>query len=212
MDHIARFDPKDRSDLFRAAAEERGVTSGIIEKDFWVCWVLRRIYTLSGLPVQIFFKGGTSLSKVFGVIERMSEDIDLVIDRRGLGFTGDKDPAAPGLSNKARQRLVGEVKSSAREFVRGELEARQAQQEERNDCMVEPSVLYDASDGIGVIRFNRQSVRNAIDGDTIVRLRAILDHVDADANVRCLIITSAKAGMFCAREPSEDIQRHGEND
>lgn len=113
MDQVARFKPQDRSDLFRAAAEERGVFASIIEKDFWVCWVLRRIYTLPNLPVELHFKGGTSLSKVFGVIERMSEDVDLVIDRRGLGFTGENDPAAPGLSNKARQRLVRQIKESA---------------------------------------------------------------------------------------------------
>ncbi len=121
MDQVARLAPQDRSDLFRAAAESRGVTAGIIEKDFWVCWVLRRIYTLTQLPAQIHFKGGTSLSKVFGVIERMSEDVDLVIDRTALGFTGAKDPATPELSNKARQRLVEEIKISARDFVRDEL-------------------------------------------------------------------------------------------
>jgi len=121
MDKVARLKPEDRSDLFRAAAEQRELTVGIIEKDFWVCWVLRRIYTLTQPPAQIYFKGGTSLSKVFRVIDRMSEDVDLVIDRTDLGFTGPKDPATQGLSNKARQRLVEDIKASARDFVRGEL-------------------------------------------------------------------------------------------
>ena len=121
MDEVARLASKDRSDLFRAAAEERSVTPGIIEKDFWVCWVLRRLYTLPDLPAEIYFKGGTSLSKVFAVIERMSEDVDLVIDRSGLGFTGDKNPAAPGLSGRARQRLVDEIKAASHAFVREEL-------------------------------------------------------------------------------------------
>lgn len=118
MDQVARFEPQDRSDLFRAAAEKRGVTAGIIEKDFWVCWVLRRIYTLKQSPARIYFKGGTSLAKVFGVIKRMSEDVDLVIDRHDLGFTGARDPATPEPSNKARQRLVKEIKISAHKFVR----------------------------------------------------------------------------------------------
>ena len=121
VDQVARFEPQDHSDLFRAAAEQRELTVGIIEKDFWICWVLRRIYTLTQPPAQIYFKGGTSLSKVFRVIERMSEDVDLVIDRNDLGFTGLKDPATPGLSNKARQRLVDEIKTTARDFVRDEL-------------------------------------------------------------------------------------------
>lgn len=117
MDQVARFNPQDRSDLFRAAAEKRGLTAGIIEKDFWVCWVLRRIYLLSDLPAQIHFKGGTSLSKVFRVIDRMSEDIDLVIDRIGLGFTGDKDPTSPGLSNKRRKQLIEQIRASACDHV-----------------------------------------------------------------------------------------------
>ena len=75
MDDVARFDPMDRSDLLRASADALGLTTGLIEKDFWVCWVLRRLYTLTALPAEIHFKGGTSLSKVFGVIERMSEDV-----------------------------------------------------------------------------------------------------------------------------------------
>ncbi|MFI4893599.1 MAG: nucleotidyl transferase AbiEii/AbiGii toxin family protein, partial [Phycisphaerales bacterium JB058] len=121
MDKVARFAPRDRSDLFRAAAEAKGVSVQIIEKDFWVCWVLRQLYTLGGLPAPIYFKGGTSLSKAFGVIDRMSEDIDLVIDREALGFTGDRDPSAEELSNKARNRLIDELKQVAANYVHGTL-------------------------------------------------------------------------------------------
>jgi hypothetical protein len=121
MDNVATLPADDRSDLFRAAAEQRGVTVQIIEKDFWVCWVLRHLYTLDDLPAEICFKGGTTLSKVFGVIERMSEDIDLVIDRTGLGFTGDRDPSASGISNKARDRLIDDLKAEAGSFVGGSL-------------------------------------------------------------------------------------------
>ncbi|MBU0638375.1 MAG: nucleotidyl transferase AbiEii/AbiGii toxin family protein [Planctomycetes bacterium] len=123
MDDIARLKSKDRSDLFQAAAEERELSAGLLEKDFWVCWVLRRIYTLADPRAKIHFKGGTSLSKVFGVIDRMSEDVDLVIDRSDLGFEGDKDPTKPGLSNKARQRIVDEIKASARLFISNQLKA-----------------------------------------------------------------------------------------
>jgi len=126
MDDVARLASMDRSDLFRAAAEKMGVTTAIIEKDFWVCWVLRRLYALPDLPAEIHFKGGTSLSKVFAVIERMSEDIDLVIDRQGLGFTGDKNPAAPGHSRNARERLVAEIRVASHAFVREELMPRMA--------------------------------------------------------------------------------------
>ena len=120
MDEIAKWVPRDRSDLFRAAAEALSITPSIVEKDFWVCWVLRRIYKNVEVSAQIHFKGGTSLSKVFNVIERMSEDVDLVIDRKGLGFTDENDPTIPGLSNKARQKIVDNIKSKSREFVQGE--------------------------------------------------------------------------------------------
>ncbi len=58
------------------AAIRRNVSPVIIEKDFWVCWLLRILFE-SEFAGQLVFKGGTSLSKVFGVIERFSEDIDL---------------------------------------------------------------------------------------------------------------------------------------
>jgi hypothetical protein len=58
------------------AAIRRNVSPVIIEKDFWVCWLLGILFE-SKFAGQLVFKGGTSLSKVFGVIERFSEDIDL---------------------------------------------------------------------------------------------------------------------------------------
>jgi hypothetical protein len=121
VDEVARLASQDRSDLFRAAAEAKGVTIQIIEKDFWVCWVLRQLYTLDTLPAELLFKGGTSLSKVFGVIDRMSEDIDLVIDRAGLGFTGDRDPTDEELGGKERERRIDALKQAAASFVGGPL-------------------------------------------------------------------------------------------
>jgi predicted nucleotidyltransferase component of viral defense system len=56
-----------------------------------VCWTLNRIFTPADPPAGLLFKGSTSLSKVFGVIERFSEDVDLSFDRAGLGFGGESD-------------------------------------------------------------------------------------------------------------------------
>lgn len=92
MDDIARLPIADRSDLFKETARQRGLTPAIIEKDFWVCWTLKRVFTFADPPAGLLFKGGTSLSKVFGVIERFSEDVDLSFDRAGLGFGGESDP------------------------------------------------------------------------------------------------------------------------
>tara|TARA_R110000744_G_scaffold160258_1_gene276573 strand:- start:10252 stop:11271 length:1020 start_codon:yes stop_codon:yes gene_type:complete len=121
MNTVAQLSASDRSDLFRAVADQKGVTVQIIEKDFWVCWALLQLSSIDSLPAEIFFKGGTSLSKVFHVIERMSEDIDLVIDRKALGFVGDRDPMQEGLSGKARDRLIDTLKVEATNFVEGPL-------------------------------------------------------------------------------------------
>ncbi len=92
MDDIARLPAADRADLFVVTSTGRGLMSEMVEKDFWVCWTLKRLFTLPDPPAGLLFKGGTSLSKVFGVIERFSEDVDLSFDRGGLGFGGENDP------------------------------------------------------------------------------------------------------------------------
>ena len=80
MNKIAMLSAKDRSDLFQETAARRGISVAIIEKDFWTCWVLDRLFASDFFKEKILFKGGTSLSKVFGLIERFSEDIDLILD------------------------------------------------------------------------------------------------------------------------------------
>ena len=81
MDDVARLPAADRADLFVVTGAGRWLTSEMIEKDFGVCWTLKRLFTLPDLPAGLLFKGGTSLSKVFGVIERFSEDVDLSFGR-----------------------------------------------------------------------------------------------------------------------------------
>jgi len=61
---------------FEQAAVRRDVSPVVLEKDFWVCWLLGILFE-SEFAGSLVFKGGTSLSKVFGVIDRFSEDIDL---------------------------------------------------------------------------------------------------------------------------------------
>ena len=69
--------PDDERRLYiEQAAIRRNVSPVILEKDFWVCWLLGILFE-SEFAGSLVFKGGTSLSKVFGVIERFSEDIDL---------------------------------------------------------------------------------------------------------------------------------------
>lgn len=91
MERIATWPESDRADLIREASALQGMPAEVMEKDFWVCWVLNRLFGSPEMGRKILFKGGTSLSKVFGLIERFSEDVDLILDWREVT---DEDPAA----------------------------------------------------------------------------------------------------------------------
>ena len=80
MDLVATWTQADRADLMREAGTIKRMPPEVVEKDFWVCWTLDRLFGSAAMARKILFKGGTSLSKVFGLIERFSEDIDLVLD------------------------------------------------------------------------------------------------------------------------------------
>jgi predicted nucleotidyltransferase component of viral defense system len=83
MNRVATLSEKERNELFTLTAEQRGMgTIAVVEKDFWVCWTLQQLFEHPELSTQLIFKGGTSLSKVYGLIDRFSEDIDLVLDWR----------------------------------------------------------------------------------------------------------------------------------
>ena len=74
-----------RALAFEQAATQRAVSAVVIEKDFWVCWLLSVMFSQPALAPHLVFKGGTSLSKVFGVIDRFSEDIDLSVSPAFVG-------------------------------------------------------------------------------------------------------------------------------
>lgn len=108
----------------RTLCEEAGLRLGLspasLEKDFWVCWTLRDLFALPGWSGHLTFKGGTSLSKAWGVISRFSEDIDIVVSREFLGFGGPRDPeAAP--SRKQRRIRLEALKAECRRRIETEL-------------------------------------------------------------------------------------------
>ena len=86
MRNIARLSDNDRRELFRNTADKMGLNDAIVEKDFWVCFTLDYLFHRSPWKDAITFKGGTSLSKAFNLISRFSEDIDLILDWRVLGY------------------------------------------------------------------------------------------------------------------------------
>jgi len=88
MDNWLILAQDQQRNIFNQASDATGLPSYSIEKDAWVTLVLRMLFT-SVLSDQIVFKGGTSLSKGYNLIERFSEDIDLAINREFFGFDGD---------------------------------------------------------------------------------------------------------------------------
>ena len=116
MDHFVQSSPQDRQAGFVQTAAARRMTPVVVEKDFWVCWTLKELFRLPDIGEHLIFKGGTSLSKVFRIIERFSEDIDVSIDRGWLGFGGANEPEA-GTSNKEKQRRIEALKSACQQKI-----------------------------------------------------------------------------------------------
>lgn len=113
MIEIAKGSVKDRHDLFRNASSILGLTDAIVEKDFWVCFVLNILFGKSPFKNRILFKGGTSLSKAYGLIERFSEDIDLILDWRLLGYEKDEPWA---VRSKSKQDAFNREANERAEF------------------------------------------------------------------------------------------------
>jgi hypothetical protein len=94
------FPADERRPYFEQAAIQRTVSPIVLEKDFWVCWLLWILFE-SDFAGSLVFKGGTSLSKVFGVIDRFSEDIDLSVSPAFLNL-----PAAGTSRNQAKKWMA----------------------------------------------------------------------------------------------------------
>lgn len=110
MDKVANLSQKDRSDLFAETANLMHTTPAIVEKDFWVVWVLSRVFANTELARILKFKGGTSLSKAFSLIGRFSEDIDLILDWREVAHA---DPEAT--RSKSQQMKFNEATNAEAE-------------------------------------------------------------------------------------------------
>lgn len=90
MYNIIKASQNDRRALFLNTAQKMGLHEAIVEKDFWVCLTLDYLFHRCKWKDAFLFKGGTSLSKAYGLIRRFSEDIDLVMDWRLLGYEKDE--------------------------------------------------------------------------------------------------------------------------
>lgn len=122
MAQIIQAQPEDRRGLFQQTAQRLGCAPENIEKDFWVCWTLDALYNKAQLKPRLLFKGGTSLSKAFDLIQRFSEDIDVTVFRADLTDTFPSDRELKELSAKQRGRKLDEIKAACQAFIKGEFQ------------------------------------------------------------------------------------------
>jgi hypothetical protein len=118
---ITTANERERQDLFVSTARRVGLTEQSIEKDFWVCWTVEALFhgRREGAP-RLLFKGGTSLSKAFGLINRFSEDIDITVFRHDLGEPVSIDDLEQ-LSGKKRAAKLDEIRAACQQYLRDEL-------------------------------------------------------------------------------------------
>lgn len=118
------FPSERRQTLFEEAATRRSIDPAIIEKDFWVCWLLSILFADDQVAPHLVFKGGTSLSKVFGAIDRFSEDVDLSVSPEFVGANLKTYEEAPSRSKlqKAMQTIQEQCAAKVREVIQPRLE------------------------------------------------------------------------------------------
>lgn len=115
-DSFLHLPAAERSQILRTLAPQMNRSAVVLEKDVWVCWVLQHLFVMPG-RLQMAFKGGTSLSKVFRAIERFSEDVDITLDYRGLDAS--IDPFQEGLSGRQLRKLSDELKGFVSDHAHG---------------------------------------------------------------------------------------------
>ncbi|MGD9153020.1 MAG: nucleotidyl transferase AbiEii/AbiGii toxin family protein [Gammaproteobacteria bacterium] len=108
--------------LIHTAGNKFDVSDMIIEKDFWVCWLLEKLFKL---PIKMAFKGGTSLSKIFNLIKRFSEDVDITIDytnfRQKLDLTNISRSQLKKISNELKGQLQIYVSETVIPYLHAQL-------------------------------------------------------------------------------------------
>jgi hypothetical protein len=164
---------QDRRALFAETARRVGTTEQNVEKDFWVCWTLDALFRrLPPNGPRLLFKGGTSLSKAFGLIDRLSEDIDITVFRADLGEPASVDELE-ALSGKQRRVRLDAISEACHRYVHGDLKA---QLSTRLDAALDTAGCRHGSTGVA-------SDENDPDGQTLlIRYPSVV--VDVDSYIR----------------------------
>ncbi|NOZ35744.1 MAG: nucleotidyl transferase AbiEii/AbiGii toxin family protein [Chlorobi bacterium] len=144
-----------QKELFEQLSFRTGILPQAIEKDAWVTLILRMLFS-SEISEQLIFKGGTSLSKVYELIQRFSEDIDISINREFLGFTGD---LTKGEIRKLRRKSHDFTLNEMTKTIENQLNDYQISND-KYEIIVENTKISDQDPE--TIQINYQSVFNEI--------------------------------------------------
>lgn len=120
MNRIATLPDAERGLIFEETATRQNIAAPIVEKDFWVCWMLGLLFGHAEWSEVLLFKGGTALSKVYGLIGRFSEDIDLSISPARLGIS-EAEVEAADTRNK-RNDWMQHLEEACQQWVTEELQ------------------------------------------------------------------------------------------
>ena len=167
MSTFAKLATKERADFVREASARLDVLPMIVEKDFWVCWMLQQIFQSPTTSTHLVFKGGTSLSKVFGAIKRFSEDIDLSIAPELLGWKESELDEAPTPTQRRKrlEKLEAACIAKVQEHFQPELEKSvRAALGRKSDNGNWLSYELDATSKSPVLLFNYPSALPAVGG------------------------------------------------
>ena len=118
MYSLLKFPKEELNTIIVNTADRKGMNAAIVEKDLWVCITLDYLFHHSKWKNQFAFKGGTCLSKVYHLIERFSEDIDLILDWRVLGYKSDEPWEER--SNTKQLKFIEESRDRLFTFLREE--------------------------------------------------------------------------------------------
>ena len=119
MKTVLNLSQEQRNTIFEVTAREMRVRPIIVEKDFWVCVVLNYLLNESKFKDILIFKGGTSLSKCYGVIKRFSEDVDLILKWDALGFSDQEVYKNRSITQNSKFEL--QMNEKGAEFIQKEI-------------------------------------------------------------------------------------------
>ena len=154
MYKIAILPREEREALFLNTAAKSGMNAAVIEKDYWVCLTLDYLFHRSEWKNRIVFKGGTSLSKVYGLIERFSEDIDLILDWRVLDY--EKDEPWEERSNTKQQRFIEDSRDRLFRFLSDDFMP--SFKKDMTDVLEKEAEVYMTDNDAGTVHFAYPSI------------------------------------------------------